>query len=82
MFLNIKYIYLVNYIKPDEVQVNTPLRPCNLKPLTREEVLKIRDCFISDCKRIKVVSVYDRKGFEDIVSISDEDTLKRRGKVK
>jgi wyosine [tRNA(Phe)-imidazoG37] synthetase (radical SAM superfamily) len=76
-----KYIYLANYIKPDEVQVNTPLRPCNTKPLTKEEILKIKDYFTSVCKGINVVSVYDERAFKEIASISDEDTLKRRGKV-
>jgi wyosine [tRNA(Phe)-imidazoG37] synthetase (radical SAM superfamily) len=77
-----QYIYLVNYIKPDEVQVNTPLRPCNVKPLTKEEVLKIKGYFISVCKGINVVSAYDEKVFKDIASISDEETLRRRGKIK
>jgi len=77
-----KYIYLVNYIKPDEVQVNTPLRPCNAKPLAEEDISRIKDYFISACKGINVVSVYDERAFKDIASISDEDTLKRRGKVK
>lgn len=77
-----KYIYLANYIKPDEIQVNTPLRPCNIKPLAKEEILKIKNYFISACKGIDVVSVYDERAFKDVTSISDEDTLKRRGKVK
>lgn len=77
-----KFIYLVNYIKPDEIQVNTPLRPCNVKPLAKEEVSRIKDIFISACKGVNVVSVYDERALKDIVSISDEDTLKRRGKAK
>jgi len=77
-----KYIYLANYIKPDEIQVNTPLRPCNVKSLTREEILKIKDYFTSACKGFNVVSVYDERASKDVASISDEDTLKRRGKVK
>ncbi|MDD5618476.1 MAG: radical SAM protein [Candidatus Omnitrophica bacterium] len=76
-----KYIYLTNYIKPDEVQVNTPLRHCNVKPLAKEEILKIKDYFISACKEINVVSVYDERAFKDIASLSDKETLKRRGKV-
>ncbi|MDD5156208.1 MAG: radical SAM protein [Candidatus Omnitrophica bacterium] len=75
-----QYIYLANYIKPDEVQINTPLRPCNVKPLAKKEILRIRDCFVSDCNIINVVSVYDERAFKDIASISDEETLKRRGK--
>jgi wyosine [tRNA(Phe)-imidazoG37] synthetase (radical SAM superfamily) len=77
-----KYIYLANYIKPGEVQVNTPLRPCNVKPLAREELLKIKDYFTSSCQGINIVSAYDERALKDISSISDEDTLKRRGKVK
>jgi wyosine [tRNA(Phe)-imidazoG37] synthetase (radical SAM superfamily) len=77
-----KLIYLANYIKPDEVQVNTPLRPCGIKPLTKEEILKVKNSFIASCKGVNVVSAYDERTIKDIVSLSDEDTLKRRGKVK
>lgn len=77
-----KLIYLANYIKPDEVQVNTPLRPCGIKALTKEEILKIKNSFIASCKGVNVVSAYDERTIKDIVSLSDEDTLKRRGKVK
>ncbi len=51
---------LVNSIEPDEIQINTPLRPCGVKPLSREEISKIREQFLSKCK-LKVVSVYDAK---------------------
>ena len=77
-----KLIYLVNYIKPDEVQVNTPLRPCGIKALTKEEILKIKENFIVSCKGINIVSAYDERVIKDIVSLSDEDTLKRRGKIR
>jgi wyosine [tRNA(Phe)-imidazoG37] synthetase (radical SAM superfamily) len=77
-----KYTHLADYIKPNEIQVNTPLRPCTVKPLTREEVLKIKEYFACACKGINVVSVYDERVFKDIASISDEETLKRRGKTK
>lgn len=89
--------YLVNYIKPDEVQINTPLRPCNIKPLPKEEILKIKEIFTSACKptpcaqgvgkgefrhkEINVISVYDERVLKDVLPVSDEDTLKRRGKV-
>jgi wyosine [tRNA(Phe)-imidazoG37] synthetase (radical SAM superfamily) len=82
-----KFTYLTNYIKPDEVQINTPLRPCNIKPLPKEEILKIKETFTSACKgefhrkEINVVSVYDERIQKEVLSISDEDTLKRRGKV-
>lgn len=82
-----KFIYLTNYIKPDEVQINTPLRPCNIKPLPKEEIIKIKETFTSACKgefcrkEINVISVYDERALKGILPVSDEDTLKRRGKV-
>ncbi|MFA5350923.1 MAG: radical SAM protein [Candidatus Omnitrophota bacterium] len=77
-----KLIYLANYIKPDEVQVNTPLRACGIKALTKEEILKVKNSFIASCQGVKVVSAYDEREIKSIVSFSDKDTLKRRGKVK
>jgi wyosine [tRNA(Phe)-imidazoG37] synthetase (radical SAM superfamily) len=77
-----EYVYLSNYIKPDEVQINTPLRHCNIKPLTKGEIVKIRDHFILAGKGFNIVSVYDDKAPKRVVSVSNEDTLKRRGKVK
>jgi len=63
-------------IKPDEVQLNTPLRPCKIKPLAKSEMDTIEKCFSG----FNTVSVYnaEKKG---VKSISSEDTLKRRGKV-
>jgi len=75
------FIYLADCIQPDEIQVNTPLRPCDTNSLAKEDVLRIKDRFISACGGIHIVSVYDERTAEDIVSISDKDTLKRRGKV-
>jgi len=43
-------------LSPDEVQINTPLRPCGVKPLTPSEIAAIRDKF-SGLK--KVVTVYE-----------------------
>ncbi len=83
-----KLVYLTNYIKPDEVQINTPLRPCNIKPLPKEEIFKIKENFTSACKgefrrkEINVISVYDERIQKEVLSISDEDTLKRRGKYR
>ena len=74
--------YLSNHIKPEEVQINTPLRPCKEKPLCREEILKIKEIFLSICKNIRIVSVYDERRFNEVSPISKEDTLIRRGKVK
>jgi wyosine [tRNA(Phe)-imidazoG37] synthetase (radical SAM superfamily) len=41
---------------PDEVQINTPLRPCGVKPLSPSEIVSIRKKF-SGLK--KVVTVYE-----------------------
>ncbi|MCM8792034.1 MAG: radical SAM protein [Candidatus Omnitrophica bacterium] len=73
-----KFIYLTNSIKPDEVQINTPLRTCNIKPLSREEVFKIKEIFVSACKEVEIVSVYDKRLFKEVVPLNEEDTLKRR----
>ncbi len=76
-----KLIELANYIKPDEIQINTPLRPSAVKPLAKEEIFKIKESFISACKSIGIITVYDKEAPEAVYSISDADTLNRRGKV-
>lgn len=72
-------------IGPDEVQLNTPLRPCAEKPLSREEM----EACVSGVKDelgklgaagIKVVSVYDEKA-PKVEPVSAPDTLRRRGKI-
>lgn len=82
-------LYLVNYIKPDEVQVNTPLRPCSVKPLSKQEITKIKEYFSGRCvtlsggKRIKPISVYATKAYKykEVVTLNDKAALKRRGQV-
>jgi len=68
--------HLAREIEPDEVQVNTPLRPCGVKPLSKEEVSQIKEYF----KGINAISVYESKK-KQVMPISSEDTLKRRGKI-
>ncbi len=63
-------------IHPDEVQINTPLRPCKVKPLSKPEIEKIEAYF----NGFKTISVYNAEK-KKISSLSDENTLKRRGKV-
>ncbi|MBN1621502.1 MAG: radical SAM protein [Endomicrobiales bacterium] len=63
-------------MNPDEVQINTPLRPCKVKPLPREEVEEISGYF----KGMNVISVYEAKK-KEVKPISAEKTLIRRGKV-
>ena len=61
-------------IDPDEVQLNTPLRPCLAKPLPKKDIDEIKKYFSG----MNIVSVYDsvRKKTE---SLDKEQTLKRRG---
>ena len=63
-------------IKPDEVQLNTPLRFCNVSPLSREDMKLVEQTF----QGLNVISVYDVKA-KEAQSISDQDTEKRRGKI-
>ena len=65
-------------INPDEIQINTPLRPCNVKPLPEYELHTIESFFFHG---LNTISVYTTKKKKKSKSISDEDTLKRRGKI-
>lgn len=62
-------------INPDEVQINTPLRPCGISPLSREEISRIQECF----QGLPTISAYDTEHNHD-EPISIFDTAKRRGK--
>ncbi|MBW2984001.1 radical SAM protein [Candidatus Woesearchaeota archaeon] len=66
---------LAREIKPDEVQINTPLRPCAEKPLSRKELKKIKSKF----KGLNVVSVYEAKR-PKVKILSIHDTMIRRGR--
>jgi len=48
-------------IHPDEIEVNTPLRVCAVKPLTAEEMVPITDLFRKTFTRIPVKSVYEEE---------------------
>lgn len=68
---------LARDIRPDEVQINTPLRPCRVKPLSEEAIAAVVRLF----RDMKAVSVYESPVKKGVRPISGEDTLKRRGKV-
>ncbi len=68
--------HLARRLKPDEIQINTPLRPCGVKPLPRKELDKIKKFF----KDTKYVSIYEARR-KKVKAISEKDTLKRRGKI-
>lgn len=63
-------------INPDEVQINTPLRPCRVKPLPKEEIDNIESYF----RGLNAISVYKSER-KEVDPISDKDTLRRRGKI-
>ncbi len=66
-------------IGPDEIEINTPLRACAVKPLPPEELEEITKKFRYFCSPIAVRSVYEtpRKKSEPF---SCEATERRRGK--
>lgn len=63
-------------VNPDEVQINTPLRPCRVKPLPKEELNEIKQHF----EGLNVISVYEAET-KKVEPVSGENTLKRRGKI-
>jgi len=63
-------------IGPDEVQLNTPLRPCGVRPLSRRAMAAIEGHFSG----MRTVSLY-RAGKAEVKPISSAATLRRRGKV-
>jgi len=63
-------------INPDEIQINTPLRPGRIKALTRKDIKAIAQCF----KGMKVITVYDKKKKKQTKPINKRAVLKRRGK--
>ena len=71
-----KIAEIAREIKPDEVQLNTPLRTCKVLPLSKSKMDIIKEYFAG----LNVVSVYDAVK-KTVKPISSEDTLKRRGKI-
>jgi len=70
-------------INPDEIEINTPLRPCAVKPLSEKEIASIKGYFEELGKKLDskatLLSVYEIK-HKKVKSLSAKDTLKRRGK--
>ena len=71
-----KIAEIVREINPDQTQINTPLRPCEVKPLSEDEINDIASCF----EGLEVITVYNANK-KEVKPISDETTLRRRGKV-
>jgi len=64
-------------LSPDEVQINTPLRPCPVEPLPPEEIATIRRQFAG---LTGVVTVYEAKR-PDVTPLHLKETLRRRPKL-
>lgn len=60
-------------LSPDEVQINTPLRPCPEAPLTPEEIIAIRQEFSG----LPVFTVYEAAR-PVVTPLNVEETLRRR----
>ncbi len=60
-------------LNPDEVQINTPLRSCPVKPLSRRELDAIKEKFSG----LKTVSVYDAEK-PDAKALDLNETMQRR----
>ncbi len=63
-------------INPDEVQINTPLRPCPVNSLSEAKMGIIEEYF----EGLNTISVYKAEK-KKVQPVSREDTLKRRGKI-
>jgi len=73
---------LAEEINPDEIQINTPLRPCGVKPLSRDELSAVKKHFLNiPGFKDKVVSVYEARR-KDVRPVDLKCTLERRGKVE
>jgi len=64
---------LARLIKPDEVELNTPLRPPADKPLSPERLRAVQEHFVG----MRVRNVYDRKDV-DITPLDAHETDRRR----
>jgi wyosine [tRNA(Phe)-imidazoG37] synthetase (radical SAM superfamily) len=65
---------IASRLSPDEVQINTPLRPCPVTPLTAAEIAAIREEFH---ELANVVTVYDAPRPE-VTPLDIEQTRRRR----
>jgi len=68
---------VVRLLSPDEVQLNTPLRPCAVKPLTTSQMASIKGDFRS---LRNVVTVYEASRPE-VKPLNLKETLRRRPKL-
>jgi len=65
---------LAKAIAPDEVQINTPLRPCSVKPLSREEIAAIQREFFT----LKNVTTVYEATRPIVTPLNLAETIRRR----
>ena len=68
---------LARSINADEVQINTPLRPSAVRPLTREELDEIKICFSG----LPAVTVYEKER-KSYIPLNEAATKKRHGNYR
>jgi len=68
---------VVSSLSPDQVQLNTPLRPCAVKPLTPSQMNFIKGEFV---QLGDVITVYEASRPE-VTPLNLKETLRRRPKV-
>jgi wyosine [tRNA(Phe)-imidazoG37] synthetase (radical SAM superfamily) len=82
MYNNIKYAEeianVVREIDPYKVQINTPLRPCSIKPLTKQQLAPIEKVFKAE--GLNTISVYTSKKTKTS-PLDKMELLKRRRSV-
>lgn len=70
---------LAREIGPEEVQLNTPLRPSHVKPLSEAEMAELKQLFVK--AGLKVLSVYEEEK-RDYQPFDADSTVKRHGRYK
>jgi len=65
---------IAEQLSPDEVQLNTPLRPCAILPLSSEDISTLQEAF---SKHRNVVTVYEASRPE-VLPLDRRETLRRR----
>jgi wyosine [tRNA(Phe)-imidazoG37] synthetase (radical SAM superfamily) len=72
-----KIAALAKELHPDEVQINTPLRPCGVKSLPEAKISQIKQRF---SEFHNVITVYEAKK-PGVVPLDLKETMKRRPKL-
>ena len=67
---------IASSLSPDEVQLNTPLRPCAVEPLSPREMAAIKE----DFKGLNAVQVYEAPPPE-VAPVNAVETLRRRPEI-